>query len=458
MPTTDSYRPLYIPNMEDSFRLDTFAHIVLPTQDKFTTTIARIERNDEGAPSLSLFFPLFPKKKLACHPDIPDHDITPITRGAGAKCIELYKASVSIHGSHPITIKTEILYPAFVTNQDDLADPKNAWAEGMRNVYVVRFRQKKIHGVVRLVPIRNEEVRCFPTDWIKRAPDDLIICPRCLHKSIWTGLFQLRKAIVKILNRRSGAIENRQTQSLSIGTIPLEVFNYIHVVANSTVHSLTCHSIRSTESYLTMDSNLTRHKLKFKFKSGFMRFISCNDLNLLRQFLGIAAVYGSTEARPTLTEGDSAQQLKRGHTLTVVRGQEESESPQEFKRRSKQQRIDFIFSPHQVRVTVAFEKYHYDTLRSNGSLKHAAPTPHLQGILTGTGYKDPPDTVLYVDHQGQTFAEEEDEENSNDDLLITSDLSEDNSTPVKASPVQPSPVNRSNNTQDKNWLEKNTIL
>ena len=40
MPTTsdsDFNRPLYVPHMEDSFRLETFAHLLLPKQDHFTT-------------------------------------------------------------------------------------------------------------------------------------------------------------------------------------------------------------------------------------------------------------------------------------------------------------------------------------------------------------------------------------------------------------------------------------
>ena len=394
--------------------------------------MSRIKRNDEtGAPALSLFFPLFPKKKLECHPEIPDHDFTPIEHGPGSQCIELYKASVFIDGSHPITYKTEIMYPAFVFNIHDLQDPKNSWAEGMRNVYVVRYKQKKIGGVVRLVPIKDEEVRCFPTDYVKRDPEDLIVCPRCLHKNIWTGLFQLRKAIMKIMNRRSGALEERHTQSISIGAIPLEVFNYIHVLANSTAQTLTCHSISNTEAYLVLDEKLTRRKLKFKYESGFLRFISCDDLHLLRSFLGISAIYGSTEARPTLSDGDRGMSLKRGHTLTVVRGQEEAESPQEFKRRSKQQRVDFMFSPNQVRVTVAFEKYTYDTIGTSDQLKRDAPTRHLQAILTGSDSGEHPETVYYVTRAGETIA---DPKNGSSESNASSNLSDDNTTPCKLPP------------------------
>ena len=102
MPPNNFNMPLYVTKMADYYRLKSFAHHTLPTQDKFTTTIARVERTDIGEPALFLFFPLLPDKKLECHPDIPNHDYAPIVCGLGSENIELY------------TFQTMIMLPLYM--------------------------------------------------------------------------------------------------------------------------------------------------------------------------------------------------------------------------------------------------------------------------------------------------------------------------------------------------------
>ena len=375
--------------MQDSFRIGSFVHIRLPKQDEETTTIARLDYADDGELALTLFFPLFPDKELTCHPPPPEHAIDPIVDGIGKNNVELYRSGIQIKQ-----------FPSFIlllySTSKNCRIPKmhGPPESGMRNVYVVRFKQRRIQHVPKLVPIQPSDVLCFPTNSI--APDDesLIICHRCYHKNVWTGLYLLRKAISKVLNRRRRVSEKHQVvQTCGIGLIPLEVFNYIHVLANSSVKSLTCHYCSSSESYLHIDENLTRRKLKFEFEQGVMRFVSCDDLDILRQFLGLGGVYGSPETRPTLAESKHGHTLKRGHSLTLVQAsKQDDETP--FKRRSKQQRVDLMFSPTQVRVTVAYSRYTFDTFRSTGRLKHDPPTPHLQAILSKQKYNERPDTVF----------------------------------------------------------------
>ena len=395
MPGQDMHHPVYVYNMQDSFKIGSFVHIRLPKQDEDTTTIARLDYASDGELALTLFFPLFPPTELTCHPQPPDHSIDPIVHGTGKDHIKLYRSGIQIKQSHVIHKQIPVLYPAFVFIIQDLSHPQNAWASGMRNVYVVRYKQRRIDDVPKLVPIKPNEVVCFPTENIAPDENSLILCHRCYHRNVWTGLYLLRKAISKVLNRRSGTSEKHQVvNTCAIGLIPLEVFNYIHVIANSNVRTLTCHHLSSSESYMHIDEHLTRRKLKFEFEQGMMRFVSCDDMDLLRQFLSLGAVYGSPEIKPTLAESKHGHSLKIGHALTLVQGSNNENASPPFKRRSKEQRVDISFSPTQVRVTVLYCRYRYDTFRSNGALKHEPPTPHLQALLRRQKYDERPDTVF----------------------------------------------------------------
>ena len=64
-------------------------------------------------------------------------------------------------------------------------------------------------------------------------------------------------------------------------------------------------------------------------------------------------MYGSPKVWPTLAESKQGHTLKRGHSLTPVQDSNlDDVTP--LKRRSKEQRVDIMFSPTQVRVTVFF--------------------------------------------------------------------------------------------------------
>ena len=283
---------------------------------------------------------------------------------------------------------TKILFPAFVFSLTELANPQNSWGQGLNNVYIARYRQSKIRGREQLIEILDDELLCFPMQKKKKKnPSGLIVPPRCYHQNVWCGLFQLRKGIMKILNKQSGQSKDQEVDSVSIGNIPLETFNYLHVVGNSGTERLSCRMFSSSETYLDLGSNLTRRKIRMSFHSGILRFETMQDLDILRHLLGIASVYGSSEHRPTLADGKHGRPLKRGHFLTVVKGKEKDDvEDHTFKRRSMSQRVDLCFSPYQVKVTVGFERYRYDH-DHKGRLKSTPPTRHLQAVLACSAYE-----------------------------------------------------------------------
>ena len=403
--------PIYIPPLDDTLREGTFVHLRLPNQKKNTTTIGRLQHSNDGCVVISIWQKLFPKKNTKCHTSIPKHQHSPIIQGFGSENEEIYQTKLVISDRDAMYNGTKILFPAFVFSLTELADPQNSWGQGLNNVYIARYRQSEVRGKDRLIEIPDEDLLCFP---MKKLPNkgkkDLVVPPRCYHQNVWCGLFQLRKGIMKILNKRSGQSESTAIDTVSIGNIPLETFNYLHVVSNSGTESISCHMFPSTETYLDIDSKPTRRKIKMSFQSGVLRFESIRDLDLLRRLLGIGSVYGSTEHRPTLGDGKHGRQLKRGHFLTVVKGKDEQEQdPHEpvFKRRTLDQRVDLTFSPYSVKVTVGFERYRFDQDRK-GNLKSTPPTSHLKSVLTCTPYK--PDEEC----EDESSLSEESEQSSNE--------------------------------------------
>ena len=380
--------PIYIPSIDDTFRMGTFVHLKLPNQDRNTTTIGRIQKIPNGDIAIRLFFPLFPKKNLKCHPSVPSHSQEPVLHGCGSNIIELYQSSDVLTRPDPRFKDFKIMFPAFVFMPSDLSNPKNRWGDGLKNVFLLRFKQTRVNGKLRLVKLHEGEVVCFPTEKenYKALLPNLVAPPHCYHRNVWSGLFQLRKGIMKILNKRSGQNEHLDYDSITLGTIPLETFNYIHMVANSGIESLSCHTFSTSESYLDVDRSLTRRKIKMTFQSGLIRFESWQDIDILRSLLGIGAVYGSSEARPTLGDGKAGRPLKRGHFLTVVKGGEPQDGPpNKLQRRTLKQRVDLSFSPFAVKVTVSFERYHYDS-KKDGTIINAPPTEHFKSLLTCTPY------------------------------------------------------------------------
>ena len=392
---TSAKNAVYVKQLDDWFRLSIFVHAKLPNQDEGTTTICRLVENIGTTQAVLLYLPLFPPKKLDCHPNIPEHSFDPIEHSTGSDNVELYQSDVVMDIESPDRATIEILYPAFVFHPSELAKPEHAWSQGVKNVFVVRFQSFLNRDGKEVTTLMHpSELHCVPTDhMLKRDFPQLALCPRCYHRNVWVGLFQIRKALVKLLNRRSGQSESQSVQSLSIGCIPTEVFNYIYCLANSKVQSLSCHFFTGSETYLDVDGKLTRRKIRMIFEKGVICFNTQEDLDMLRQFVGLPSVCGSTEIKPTLKDGPMGKELKCGHCLSIIKGCAPEDRPSKFKRTSTEQRVDLSFSPHQVRVTVGSQRYRYDTLR-DGTLKVEPPTDHLKAVLHGVPYKETTKTVL----------------------------------------------------------------
>ena len=250
---------------------------------------------------------------------------------------------------------------------------------------------------------------------------------------MWTGLFLLRKGLAKILNKRGRQSEALDTQTLNIGAIPMETFNYIYVLANSNEPSLFCHKKDRNESFLHLEPDMTRKKLRMKYEAGTICFQTPQDIDILRRLVGLSAVYGSCEARPTLKHGDAGISLKRGHFLSFINtSTDHVEEP--FKKRSCRQRVDVSFSNFQVQLTVAFERYRYDMTRS-GILRTTPELKHLTSLLMVTPY-DPDDFDGLMPPASKPVAV--DNINDNDS---TDDLSEFSDSPnsTTLSPVSQKP-------------------
>ena len=383
--------PIFVKHLDDSVRIGSFVHVELHDQEPDTTTIARIERRCYGGFHLCLFYPLFPKEKAANSPPLPIHQERPIPFGSpGSLNIELYQSAERLS-----VVKGEvckILHPAFVFSVNELTISNNAWAHGIHNVFVLRFIEQRdeesLDETSFLEKIDPEERVCFPNTNPKHIKKDrLTALSRCLHETIWCGLYLIRKAIIKLLNKRSSRSEPAEVSSVSVGYIPLETYNYLSLLVNDNLYS-SCRIFNLSESYMDTDSKLSRKKLRFHYNAGVMRFETKEDIEILREVLGIACTYGSLEHRPRLADGTSGVPIQSGHSLSVIRGREEPDNASEdsekrpFKRIFKEEGVDLCFSTLNTRVTVGFAKYKYHSQR-NGSLKFPPPTPHLENILQG---------------------------------------------------------------------------
>ena len=386
--------PFYSALYKDVFRFGSFVHVARPGQDRGTTTVARLIKWVLGGVQVQLFYPLFPKPEecLRCHPTIPKHNNLALSKW---KTTELYESNEFIEFSEtnhstgaPVQIK-DIFYPAFVFSLTDMESSANQWANGTKNVYVVRFRQHSDRGLIAISEDRLRFLVSYDTTLTHH------ICPpRSVHLNIWTGLHILRKGIAKILNRRSGSSEERGVYSLSLGYVPTETFDYLNLMIGSQISKHCLHKPHpASETYLDMDQKFTRRKIKMTFQTATFRFASVQELDVLRSLLGFSATYGSTEIRPTLYHGSKGLSLKRGHTLSLVCGRPNDQAPPPFKKRCLDQRIDITFSQYACRITVSYQRYHYDKLRS-GSLKVPPPTEHLRLALSGGRLAGPNPNLL----------------------------------------------------------------
>ena len=388
--------PHYDRSLRDFLRIGSFVCI----KDGSSTHIARIECRQTEVSSedssyettirLRLFHPLFKRNK----PDgkkskTPKHNFAPILSGTGSSQTELYESAdlrwfCSNHHESP-----KSLFPAFCFTLKEMAQPKNAWAAGLFNVYICRFWEDVDYdnsGKTRtLRPLPSEKAFGFPNDHPDFKKGRTFIVPqRCLHESIWNGLHGLKRALNKLLNKRSGQASDKEVTSLNIGHIPMEAVQYISLVANY-LCSVPSHPVMLSESFFHLDQSLRRSKIKITFNAGVIRFKTERELENLRLILGPGSTYGFTERRPTLQDGPQGLLLKRGHNLNVVAGtapQGQANEERPFKRRSYENRVDFTFSPYNVRLTVGYQRYVYH-LKQDGELRTTPPCPNLKRMLEG---------------------------------------------------------------------------
>ena len=174
---TSARGAIYVEQLDDYFRLGTFVHARIPNQDDGTTTIGRLIHRQGSKQSIVLYLPLFPLKKLDCHPPLPNHSYSPIEHSTGSQNIELYQTDVSMDIDDAERESIEVLYPAFVFHPSDLEKPDNSWAEGIKNVYVVRFSVfKNEDGKQKMTLANPREIKCFPTDYQRKEDFPKDIC------------------------------------------------------------------------------------------------------------------------------------------------------------------------------------------------------------------------------------------------------------------------------------------
>ena len=270
----------------DTVRIGSFMAIQLRDEDDSKDfTIARLEereQDEEQDPDLAatsirlrLFLPLFTDRRLKWHPAPPSHNYEKIEHGqCGSRNKELYESTevLWINGELPDK-KVKLLFPAFVFTLEEMRKNENAWAEGMNNVYVVRFWHHTVYSYKRATEHRLDElpsmvsmgfVNMHPS---YRHPDNLIVPRRCLHRTIWVGLYNLRKKLEKeIKNRGSSKVSSHGEVTLRVGYyLPVECIQYIHTLGNSEV---------------------SRQKLNMSYGGGVLIFENEEDLSYLNFLVG----------------------------------------------------------------------------------------------------------------------------------------------------------------------------
>ena len=383
--------PIYVKNIDDHLRIGSFVHIKLKGQNDGTTTIARIH-STFGATGIRfvIYPPLFPSKKQQhhTHPILPKHNFPKILLDIGSRNQELYESEAE----YDVATNAEsiILYPAFVFSLEEFKQPKNSWAHGLKNVFFVRFRCPQEPSTVsgdsrhpQLVPLKAfDQNLCFPNEHLKRVvSDEAIRPPRCFHQSAFVGLFVIRRSITKILNKSSGQAEEEEVVGVQIGLVPTETWTYIVHMSRS--ENIKAHLTKGSASYLDVDPDFTRRKVKIQYPTAIIRFQSSSELAFLRGLLGFCSTYGSIERKPTLKDGPRGLPLKREHRLTLVNGTSDEECDRDapFKIRSRNQRVDLCWSNFHFKIIVGYQQYHYSVNRS-GQLKNPPPSDHMTSVLS----------------------------------------------------------------------------
>ena len=382
--------PVYVDSIDDNLRVGSFVHIKLKGQSDGTTTIARIHaRLGPTGMRFVLYPPLFPhnNRQHPTHPSLPKHHHRKILLNIGSRNTELYESEVDY--DVPYNASAIILHPAFVFSIEEFKEPKNSWAHGLKNVFFVRFRCPQKHtGIPEdsihspLLPLKSYDQKlCFPNQHTKRVVlDEAIRPPRCFHESAFVGLFMIRKSITKILNKSSGQAELQEVVGAQIGLVPTETWTYIVHMSRS--QGIKVHVTKGSASYMDVDPDFTRKKVKIQYPTTIIRYQTNSELQFLREMLGFCSTYGSTEKKPTLSDGDRGLPLKREHRLTLVNGSgnENNDPDAPFKIRTRQQRVDLCWSNFHFRVIVGYQQYHYSVNR-DGELTNEPPTEHLASVL-----------------------------------------------------------------------------
>ena len=288
----------------DHVRIGSFMGIQLRNKkDNGRITIARLEERtpdenpDNAATTIRVrfFLPLFPEKRLEWHPKPPEHEHKRIENGCGSKNVELYESRevAWISGELPDD-EMMLLFPAFVFTLDELKQNENKWAEGLHNVYFVRFWHNAIYSyetetIHRLDPLPSKTVMGFPNKHSTyRHPSNLIVPRRCLHHNAWVGLYNLQKKVIKSVMKKQGESDVvRHDLTLKVGYIPPEGIQYIHALG-SFVSDLDHHPVTLCQTFLMNGrTSVSTAKFNMSYKEGVLKFETQDDLSVFCSLFGL---------------------------------------------------------------------------------------------------------------------------------------------------------------------------
>ena len=415
--------PIYVKAIDDHLRIGSFVHVHLAERN--FTTIARIHsRIGKSGLRFVVYPPLFPKddKPHPSHGPLPTHHYPRILISTGCRNVELYQSRLIVEKKQDGA--SIIICPAFVFTYYEFKHPKNAWTHGLKNVFIVRFEAVKKDPDNPSCPISLREVDnqdlyiCFPNEHqLRQVVDDAIRPPRCFHQSAFVGLFMIRKALFKLLNKCSGQSEEEEVDRETIGLIPTETWTYIVHLCRQ--EGMKTHETKGSASYLDVEPNFTRKKVRMEYPTTIIRFESPSELQFLRGLLGFGSTYGSTERKPTLKDGPEGVSIKPDHRLTVVNGvvSEDSDNESNFKVRSRAQRVDLCWSDFHCQVVVGYEQYQY-SVGNDGKIRNAPPNPAMSKLLRGDYSEEDPTLVSSKESSDNSPSHKSPRLNKNDDQVL----------------------------------------
>ena len=298
----------------DTVRIGSFMAVQLREQDDpQAITIARLEErlvDEEQDPDfaatsirLRLFLPLFPVKRLSWHPSPPSHNYTKIVHGCGSRNEEVYESSELrwISGEKPDS-EIKILFPTYVFTLEELSKRENRWAEGMHNVYFVRFWKHVIYSYVEKTKRRLEPLPAkVSMNFVNKHPDcqrygNLIMPRRCMHQNIWMGLYKLRKFVLKIGRKRGDSRSLESELSWTVGCIPQECIQYIYSLANFLSH-FSSHPVTLRDSFQKTGLVLFKPRIKLSYQAGVLKFETLQDMLFVISLFGEQVSHGHGSAQ-----------------------------------------------------------------------------------------------------------------------------------------------------------------